>query len=117
MAEQVFKIKQGDLRPYLKGQLVTLDDDGEVEGPQQLSGATIVFTMVDAVTKVPVIIEQGAVILDALEGLVQYEWQNGDTDTPGNYLGEFEATWGGVEPETYPNGKLGFKIKITPELA
>jgi len=114
--EQVFKIKQGDRRPYLKGQLVTLDEDGEVEGPQDLTGATVVFTMKNPKTGVVIIEEGPTTVLDIANGNVQYEWQEGDTDLAGDFLGEFEATFGD-EAETYPNGKLGFKIKITPQLA
>jgi len=115
MATGLFKIKQGDLRPYLKAQLVRLDLDGEVDEPQDLTGATVVFTMKNKVTNEVKIQEAGATVLTPLDGMVQYEWQDGDTDTPGNYRGEFEATFG-AEPETFPNGKLGFDIKITAEL-
>ena len=117
MATALFRIKQGDLRPYLKVQLVTLTTDGEVEGPQDLTGADIVFTMRDKATKVVVIEEAPADIVgDPTEGWVQYEWEPGDTDALGSYLGEFEANCGG-EPLTFPNGKLGFDIKITEHLA
>lgn len=115
MVGQLFKIKQGDLRPYLEGQLVRLTETGEVDGPQDLSGATVVFTMQNNDTKDIVVDEQTAVILDPLTGMVQYQWQDGDTDIPGKYFGEFEATFGD-EPETFPNGKIGFDIKITAQL-
>lgn len=114
-----FTIKQGDLRPYLKAQLVRLNDDGEIEGPQDLTGAeAIVFTMKNKATSA-VPIDEGTdvtVLGDPTLGNVQYEWQPGDTDIPGSYLGEFEATFGG-EPMTFPNNLLGFAIKIVAELS
>ena len=116
----IFKIKQGDLRPYLKVQLVNLTEEGEVEGPQDLTGATIVFTMKNkAADADPVLVIDEAVadiVGDPVEGWVQYEWEPGDTDIAGSFLGEFEASYSG-EPLTFPNGKLGFDIKITPELS
>lgn len=113
----VFKIKQGDRRPYLEVQLVRLDESGEVEGPQDLTGATdIVFTMRNKSTGITKI-DRGTDVttLDAVEGQVRYEWQDGDTDTIGNFLGEFEVSYSG-EAETFPNGKLGFDIKVTEQL-
>lgn len=116
MATGLFRIKQGDLRPYLKAQLVRLNEDGEVEGPQDLTGATIVFTMVNKTTNERKINEAPADIVgDPVEGMVQYEWEPGDTDTVGSFLGEFEASFSS-EPITFPNGKSGFDIKIVGEL-
>ena len=36
------------------------------------------------------------------KGKVTYTWVSGDTDTPGNYLGEFEVLYG-TDPLTFPN--------------
>ena len=117
MPVSLFKIKQGDRRPYLKGQLVTFNDDGEVEGPQPLTGATVVFSMRNPETGEVLIEEAAAEILDSDEGQVQYKWQEGDTDIePGDYEGEFEATFG-EEPVTFPNGKIGFRIRVTRQIA
>lgn len=118
MEDQTFNIKQGDLRPYLKVQLVTLSDDGEVEGPQPLTGnEEIVFSMLNKATNT-LKIDRGpdVTILDATNAMVQYEWQDGDTDEIGSYIGEFEVLHGGTEPETFPNWRKGFNIKITSQL-
>ena len=111
-----FKIKQGDRRPYLEAQLVTRDEAGEVEGPQDLTGATVVFTMKNKTDGSILIDEAPVTVVDSTEGMVQYEWEPGDTDLPGKYIGEFEATFTD-EPITFPNGKAGFDILITAELS
>jgi hypothetical protein len=116
----VFTIKRGNQRPYLKAQLVRLTDDGEVEGPADLTAAdSITFTMKNKTTGV-VVIEKGAdvsILGDPTLGNVQYEWQTGETDVNfGNYLGEFDVLYG-AEEETFPNDKSGFPIKITDRLS
>lgn len=116
MVTGLFKIKQGDLLPVLEAQLVTLDADGEVEGPQDLTGATVVFTMRNKKTNEIKINEQAATVTDILTGMVEYEWSGDDTDTPGSYYGEFEAMFSS-KPLSFPNGKKGFDIKITPDSA
>lgn len=112
----LFKIKQGDLLPVLEVQLVTLTSDGEVEGPQNLTGSTVVFTMRNKRTNEIKVNEQSATVVDALTGMVKYEWSGNDTNIPGSYYGEFEATFG-AKPLSFPNGKKGFDIKITPDPA
>ena len=113
MATALFRIKQGDLRPYLKVQLVTLTEDGEVEGPQDLTGATIVFSMRDKTTKEVIIETESSCrfLGDPTEGWVQYEMEPGDTDVIGSYLGEFEATYSG-EPLPFPMGSSGSTSRL-----
>ena len=115
---ELFIIKQNDLRPHLYAVLGRIDEDsGEVpEGEGDvITGATVVFSMRDEngtvkVDKEPVVVD------DDEEGMVHYIWQEGDTDTAGTFYGEFQVTLAG-EPITYPNDKVGFKIKITEEIA
>lgn len=41
---------------------------------------------------------------DAVNGVVFYDWQDGDTDVAGYYLAQVVVTWTGspVRPQTYP---------------
>lgn len=114
----VFIIKQGDLLRNLSATLGPIDPEtGEVEEGDDLTDGVVIFNMRNADTGENKI-EDGAVVVDdALTGEVHYEWQPGDTDEPGAFVGEFEVTYPGDKPITYPNDKLGFKIKITEEIA
>lgn len=57
-------------------------------------------------------------IIDAGSGLVEYAWQDGDTDTSGVYNAEVEIDWGGTpaELQTFPNEGY-FTITIVDDLA
>jgi hypothetical protein len=54
-------------------------------------------------------------ITDALGGVVQYDWQSGDTDTAGSYYAEFEVTYNDGAVETFPNNQ-NLAISIRKEL-
>ena len=62
-----------------------------------------------------VVLDQQMTITDAEGGVVQYDWQAGDTDTVGTYYVEFEVTYSDASVETFPNnGSL--PLVITREL-
>lgn len=42
-------------------------------------------------------------VTDASNGKVKYEWQSGDTDTPGIFYAEWEVELGSGGKETFPN--------------
>jgi hypothetical protein len=111
-----FFIKQNDRRKYLVVTLVNFDEEGGVIGPQDLTDAdSVVFSMREKETG-EIKVNRGPVVIDDAEaGEVHYEWQEGDTDTSGKYLGEFEVMFG-VKPQTFPNNKVGFKITITDDI-
>jgi hypothetical protein len=110
----IFKIKQGDRRPYLYATLGPIDEDGEVVA-QPLTDAVVTFNMRDAEGNV--VIDHGDVAIDDEDaGEVHYAWQTGDTDVPGEYYGEFQARYG-TEQETFPNDRIGFRILITEQIA
>jgi hypothetical protein len=44
------------------------------------------FSLRPAASSTPVIDEATAVIVDAVNGVVRYDWQDADTDTPGDYF-------------------------------
>lgn len=99
-----FRIKQNDTSPSLQA---TLSDANLV--PVDLSGATVVFHMksVDGT----LILSEGMTVTDSTGGVVQYDWQTGDTSDAGTYYVEFEATYNDGAIETFPNtGSLALVI-------
>lgn len=101
MAIKDLKITKNDLQPYY---YVQATDAAAVV--INITGATIYCTMkqVDATTIKINRQTTGINITDAVNGLFEYRWQAGDTDTVGEYYIEFEInpasggkfTFGGV---------------------
>jgi len=91
-----FSIKQNDTSPSLQA---TLKDASL--NPIDLTGATVMFHMksVDGTVKV----DRQMTITNEAGGVVQYDWQSGDTDTVGTYYVEFEVTYADSSVETFPN--------------
>lgn len=91
-----FSIKQNDTSPSLQA---TLKDASLT--PINLAGATVMFHMksLDGVVKV----DEEMTITNEEGGVVQYNWQAGDTDTVGTYYVEFEVTYSDNSVETFPN--------------
>lgn len=103
-----YVIRQGDF-----GQTITsvLTDEN---GPVVLDTATVRFRM--APLEGGNAIVAGTADKDAQEvGQVSYEWQEGDTDTAGHFLAEFEADFPGDVMVSFPNGGY-LHIEITPQL-
>jgi hypothetical protein len=91
-----FTIKQNDTSPSLQ---VILEDSASVAIP--IVGASVKLHMksLDGVIK----INEAMTITDADNGVVQYDWQTGDTDTVGIYYVEFQVTYSDSSIETFPN--------------
>ena len=91
-----FSIKQNDTSPSIQA---TLKDSAQ--SPVDLTDATVMFHMksVDGTVKV----DRQMTITNASGGVVQYDWQAGDTDTVGTYYVEFEVTYADASVETFPN--------------
>ena len=102
--------KQGDSAPAIAEQLL----DG-LGAPVSLSGATVKFMMWgqgDAAVKV----NAAATITDAATGKVSFTPTTTHTDTPGDYLVEWEVVFGGGAKETFPNS--GFqKVRVVDDIA
>ena len=91
-----FNIKQNDTSPSLQAAL----KDAQLV-PVDITAATVKLHMksLDGVVK----INETMTITDALNGVVQYDWQAGDTDTVGTYYVEFQVTYADASVETFPN--------------
>lgn len=88
-------MKTGDTWPLLDG-LITAGDV-----PTNLTGATVRFLMRKR-DGTP-ILNNPAVIVDAVAGKVEYVWTALDTATAGLYYCEFRVTFGDGKVTTVPN--------------
>lgn len=105
----IFYLKQNDTSPAIRAQLA---DQNDV--PINITGATVKFLMRLGTASPKV--NASATIIDAVSGIVRYDWQAADTDTNGNFSGEFEVTFSGGSVETFPNDGY-FSIVITDDIA
>jgi hypothetical protein len=104
-----FRIKTNDTSPKLS---VTLTD--ALGTPIGLAGCAARFHM-KAFGASSLKIDAVADIEDVVNGIVEYSWQAGDTDTAGTYYGEIEVTYGDATVETFPNNGY-FTIIIKEDL-
>lgn len=99
-----FSIKKSDRGPSLPFQF-TLSDGTAID----LSGYSgVKFAMVSSANpKATPKVNATAAVVDAITGLVRYDWAAGDLDTPGEYFGEFQASGSSGSPLTCPgNGYI-----------
>lgn len=94
-------VKKGDLEPGVKGQLIpptgfTLD----------LDGASVAFSLREEHSGQVIIEDAEAEILSVEDKIVYYAWEAGDTDTAGDYEGEFKVTLASGRPITFPSGRF-----------
>lgn len=92
-----FYIKAGDTLPNIRGEL--LDDRGN---PADVSGSSITFVL-EKRDGSNVISEPGSLVNGGEDGMVEYQWSTGDTNTPGAYRAEFVVDYGDGNKETFPN--------------
>jgi len=69
--------------------------------PKDLTGLSVTFSMVNAATGAVKVSNAAATIVTAVSGIVSYDFQSADVDTPGVYWGSFTVTQSG-ETNTYP---------------
>lgn len=104
-----FEIKSGDRAPTITSQLT---DGG---GPLNLTGTTVTFQMRSVSGGALAVSAAATIVGDPLNGIVQYEWQVGDTDTPGLYHFEWVVVFATGEPQSFPTE--GFlTLEIGPDL-
>jgi hypothetical protein len=92
-----FTIKQNDDSPSMLATM--LDADDEIV---PLNGATVRFHMRTLGSR-ELIVDEAAVVVDAPNGLVRYNWSLADTATAGSFQAEFEVTYADGGVETFPN--------------
>lgn len=97
-----FQIKRGDRVPALS--VLLRNGDGSIP---DLTGASVVLNMRDAVTKAAVISRAAVVVTDLADAGVSYAWEVADTATVGSFEVEFEVVFADGRAGTYPN--RGFK--------
>lgn len=103
-----FFIKQNDTSPSLAAYIQTSAGDAV-----NLVGATAKLHIKE--TGGSTLLVKTMTITDAVEGLVQYDWVDPDTNIAGTYNAEIEITYSDGKIETYPNNGY-FTITITSEL-
>ncbi len=105
-----FRIKTNDTSPKLG---VTIKDvDGNAV---DITGNNGVRFHMKAYGSNTLTVDAAALVTDATNGAISYEWVAGDTATAGTYYGEFEVTYADDRVETFPN-KGYFTIIIQEDL-
>lgn len=103
-----FNIKRNDTDPPITATLQ--DSNGAVD----LTGSTVKFIMKSPDNNTAKV-NSPATISDAVNGQVQYFWQQGDTDTAGLFFAEWEVTLPSGKVATFPNNTFN-SIMITEDL-
>ena len=111
MADPTFYIKQNDSRPELD---VYLRDDKDRS--INITGATVKFNMRSAADNSVKINNGSVTTVSSTAGRVKYSFTTTNTDTAGNFDGEFEVPFVGGPVETFPNDGY-IKVIITDDVS
>ena len=114
MNNQIFKIKRNDTLPPLQISIGTKGNLDQKIGFSLIDVSSITFSMIDDCSNLKVY-AQTADTVCASGGTIQYNWQNGDTDTEGMYQGEFEITYTSGKKLSIPT-QGGIKIEIIKDI-
>lgn len=110
-------MKQGDLLPSVQAVLHDTDPSTGQPRVMDLTGATVRFHLRPSAGGTPTV-DQPAVVVDATNGIVRYDWVAGDTAVVGDYVREWQATYtASGKPVTIPNSLLGYPVRISPQIA
>jgi len=108
---ETFYLKEGDLWPSLEANLKQANNE-----PIPLQEADeITFVMTSKNRRVATKVQATASIINHNTGHVKYDWVAGDTDTAGQYQGEFLVMLNGTTPIRVPNNGY-FNIIIDNKL-
>lgn len=88
--------KTGDVGSSVTEQLLDGDGDGV-----NLTGAAVRFTMRAPGAAEPIVVDEAELVV-AATGHVRYTWLDGDLDTAGYYIAEWEVTYSNDAVETFP---------------
>ena len=111
MAAPTFYIKQNDTRPELD---VFLRDDKDRS--INVTGATVKFNMRNSADNTVKIDTGSVTTVSSTAGRVKYSFTAANTDTAGNFEGEFQVTFVGGQVETFPNDGY-IKVIITDDVS
>jgi hypothetical protein len=111
MADPTFYIKQNDTRPELD---VFLRDDKDRS--INVTGASVKFNMRNVSNNVVKVDNGSVTTVSSTSGRVKYAFSASDTDTSGNFDGEFQVTFVGGQVETFPNDGY-IKVIVTDDVA
>lgn len=103
---------RGDRRPYLRLKLVTRDTNGNVIPVDLSSAGSVTFSMSKVGKDGVALFTSTMTVLDAINGIVIYMWQDGDLGVVGQFKGWVTVNWTGTERET--KGDLTITIKERP---
>jgi uncharacterized protein YfaS (alpha-2-macroglobulin family) len=99
-AEVDFGLREGDTSPPLRVELQ--DDTGT---PVDLTNASVSFQLYP-VSETTATVDSSATVTDAQNGIVEYQWQTGETDTAGYYNAVFKVEYQSGTIETFPNNQF-----------
>ena len=99
----IVTLKKGDTFPPMRAQLLWED-----ETPVSLTNVSSVIFKMKEIGSNNLKVNGTCSIVDATNGIVEYSWQSGDTDTPGFYYREFEVHYNDGKVMTVPNFKLEY---------
>lgn len=106
MADYDFEIKRGDRLPTL--QATFTDATGAAV---DLTSATIKFLMRPTDSATAKVNAAASAQSPATDGVALYAWAAVDTDTPGDYAGEFEVTFASGKKATFPStGYIAIRV-------
>ena len=82
---------------------------------EDLTGATVTFSMVNAADDSVKVSASAAVVDDAATGQVSYTFASGDVDTAGIFYGSFTKVDSGAD-DTFPVRQKGLRILIDSDI-
>jgi hypothetical protein len=106
-----FDIKRNDTRPFLR---VALGYDDGTDANLSIASA-VKFLMKDCKSGRLKVSAGVATVVDAANGVVEYQWVTGDTDTAGRFDIEWEVTWADGRIQTFPGEGYGV-VNVTADL-
>lgn len=111
MTNEELTRKQNDTGPPIDD---TLQTDGSAD---DLSGATVAFTLWPVGTDTPTVDENtsNVTVEDAANGQVEYSFASNDLNSTGVFYYEWEVTFSSGEIRTYPNDERGVPLKVVEE--
>lgn len=92
-------MKRNDLEPDFVATVYDKDSGKAVDLTLATSARLILTNLDSGAVKVT----NGQMLFtDRPNGILTYQWNLGDTDTAGRYVGEVEVTWPSARPQTFP---------------